>query len=121
MISDGDNTAGNLDPLTAARLANAFGIRLYTIAVGRPTRSATTVDEGILKTIAQIGNGSFFRATDSRRLQTVFRQIDRLEKTPVRVRVYEDVQDYYRINLYWAITFLLFALLLKNTIFILED
>lgn len=124
LISDGDNTAGNLDPLTAARLAKAFDIKLYTIAVGRPVRAgATTVDEGVLKTIAQIGNGSFFRATDAKRLQTVFQQIDRLEKTPVRVRVYEDVQDCYRIYLYWAITFLLFALLLKNTIFgnVLED
>ena len=126
LLSDGDNTAGNLDPVTAARLAKAFAIRLYTIAVGRPVVSestAATVDEGILKTIATIGNGSFFRATDAKRLQTVFAQIDRLEKAPVRVRIYEDVQDYYRIYLYWGISFLLFALALKTTIFgnILED
>ncbi len=126
LISDGDNTAGNLDPLTAARLAKAFDIKLYTIAVGRPARSGTTVttvDEGVLKTIAQIGRGSFFRATDANRLRTVFGQIDRLERTPIRVRVYEDVQDYYRIYVYWAIAFLLFALLLKSTIFgnVLED
>lgn len=126
LLSDGDNTAGNLDPVTAARLAKLFHIRLYTIAVGRPvtsTSKAATVDEGILKTIATIGNGSFFRATDARRLQAVFAQISRLEKAPVRVQVYKDVQDYYRIYLYWAISFLLFALLLKNTIFgnVLED
>ncbi len=126
LISDGDNTAGNLDPLTAARLAKAFSIKLYTIAVGRPVRAgtiATTVDEGVLKTIAQIGTGGFYRATDVRGLRTVFRQIDRLEKTPIRTRVYEDVQDYYRVYLYWSISFLLVALLLKNTIFgnILED
>lgn len=126
LLSDGDNTAGNLDPVTAARLAKAFAIRLYTIAVGRPVASASTavtVDEGILKTIATIGNGSFFRATDAKRLRTVFAQIDRLEKAPVRVRIYEDVQDYYRIYLYWGIAFLLFALALKTTIFgnVLED
>ena len=126
LLSDGDNTAGNLDPITAARLANAFNIRLYTIAVGRVTRSTTaasTVDEGVLKTVATIGNGSFFRATDTRRLRAVFAQIDRLEKAPIRIRVYEDVQDYYRVYLYWGIAFLLFALLLKNTIFgnVLED
>jgi Ca-activated chloride channel family protein len=126
LLSDGDNTAGNLDPVTAARLANAFNIRLYTIAVGRTTRSetmASTVDEGVLKTIATIGNGSFFRATDTRRLRAVFAQINRLERAPVRIRVYEDVQDYYRIYLYWGIAFLLFALMLKNTIFgnVLED
>ncbi len=120
LLSDGDNTAGNLDPVTAARLARAFAIRLYTIAVGRPvayTSTAVTVDEGILKTIATIGNGSFFRATDAKRLQTVFAQIDRLEKAPVRVRIYEDVQDYYRIYLYWGIVFLLFALALKDNHF----
>ncbi len=126
LLSDGDNTAGNLDPVTAARLAKAFNIRLYTIAVGRPavTSSKTvTVDEGILKTIATIGNGSFFRATDARRLRAVFDQINRLEKAPIRTRIYEDVQDYYRIYLYWGIVFLLIALLLKNTIFgnVLED
>ena len=126
LLSDGDNTAGNLDPVTAARLANAFNIRLYTIAVGRAIRSktmASTVDESVLKTIATIGNGSFFRATDTRRLRAVFAQINRLEKAPVRIRVYEDVRDYYRIYLYWGIAFLLLALLLKNTIFgnVLED
>lgn len=126
LLSDGDNTAGNLDPVTAARLAQTFGIRLYTVAVGRVARSrtaASTVDEGVLKTIAAIGNGSFFRATDTRRLRAVFAQINRLEKAPVRIRVYEDVQDYYRVYLYWGIAFLLFALFLKNTIFgnVLED
>lgn len=126
LLSDGDNTAGNLDPITAARLASAFNIKLYTVAVGRTVRSDTTaltVDEGVLKTIATIGNGSFFRATDTRRLRAVFAQINRLEKAPVRIRVYEDVQDYYRGYLYWGIAFLLFALLLKNTIFgnVLED
>ena len=126
LLSDGDNTAGNLDPITAARLAKTFGIRLYTIVVGRATQSetaASTVDESVLKTIAAIGNGSFFRATDTRRLRAVFAQINRLEKAPVRIRVYEDVQDYYRVYLYWGIAFLLFALFLKNTIFgnVLED
>jgi Ca-activated chloride channel family protein len=126
LLSDGDNTAGNLDPVTAARLAKAFDIRVYTIAVGRPDPSAANsvmVDEGILKTIARIGSGSFFRATDAGKLQAVFAQISRLEKSAVHVRVYEDVQDYYRIYLYWAICFLLFALFLKNTIFgnVLED
>ncbi|GAB3740929.1 VWA domain-containing protein [Spirosoma lituiforme] len=126
LLSDGDNTAGNLDPITAAKLAKAFGIKLYTIAVGRPTASATmatTVDEGVLKTIATLGNGSFFRATDAGRLQAVFAQISRLEKSPIRVQIYEDVQDYYRIYVYWGILFLLIALLLKTTIFgnVLED
>ncbi len=125
LLSDGDNTAGNLDPLTAARLARAFGIRIYTIAVGRLAgqNSEATVDEGILKTVATTGAGSYFRAADARRLRAVFAQIDRLEKAPVQIRIYEDVRDYYRVYLYWGISFLLFVMLLKLTIFgnVLED
>ncbi len=125
LLSDGDNTAGNLDPLTAARLARAFGIRIYTVAVGRLSgqNSEAAVDEGILKTVATTGAGSYFRAADARRLRAVFAQIDRLEKAPVQIRVYEDVRDYYRIYLYWGISFLLFVMLLKLTIFgnVLED
>ncbi|WP_266362483.1 VWA domain-containing protein [Tellurirhabdus rosea] len=129
LLSDGDNTAGNLDPVTVAKLAKAFNIRIYTIAVGQPPRpaalgqSVVTVDEGILTTIAGIGGGTFFRATDAARLRSVFSEIDRLEKAPVKTKSYKEVQDYYRVYLYWAIPFLLLVLLLKSTIFgnILED
>lgn len=137
LLSDGDNTAGNLDPVTTARLAKAFGIRLYTIAVGRVPaparvladslrtgiRATVSVDEGVLKTIATIGNGRFFRATDAGQLAVVFADIDRLEKSPVRSRIVRDAQDFYRIYLYWGIAFMLLALALKSTIFsnVLED
>ena len=129
LLSDGDNTAGNLDPLTVARLAQNFGVKIYTIAVGKRTQPTDTLgiaaqfDEGILKTIAQIGQGGFFRATDNGQLQQVFARIDKLERAPVRVQTYEDVQDQYRPYIYWGITFLLLALLLKNTVLgnILED
>ncbi|WP_421827872.1 vWA domain-containing protein [Larkinella sp.] len=130
LLSDGDNTAGNLDPVTVARLAKAFNIRIYTVAIGRPplpsvssNLTTVTVDEGILTTIANIGSGSFFRAGDAPRLQAVFNEIDRLEKAPVKTVIYKDVKDFYRVYLYWAIVFLLLTLFLKNTIFgnILED
>lgn len=133
LLSDGENTTGNLDPIMAARLAKAFGIRLYTIAVGRVQPTATNlvdtlaatgaVDEGVLKTIASIGNGNYFRATDTKRLKAVFEEINKLEKAPIRTTIYENVQDYYRVYLYWAIVFLLIALFLKNTIIgnVLED
>lgn len=126
LLSDGDNTAGNLDPDMAARLAKTFGIRIYTIAVGRETTKQdgiTTADEGILKNIATIGQGRFFRAANANRLQDVFSEIDRLEKTPIRVQIYEEVQDYYRPYLYWGVVWVLVALALKSTIVgnVLED
>ena len=123
LLSDGDNTAGNLDPITVARLATGFNVRLYTIAVGkrpaRPTDTLSTTgqfDEGILQSIAKVGRGSFFRATDEGQLRQVFTQIDRLERVPVQVRTYEDIQDQYQPYLYWGVVFLLVSLFLKNTV-----
>lgn len=132
LLSDGENTAGNIDPMLAAKLSKAYDIRIYTIAVGRPgtvtsavdsLAQVSAVDEGVLKAIARTADGSYYRATDARQLKQVFSRIDRLEKAPVRVRIYQDVQEYYRVYLNWGILFLLGALLLKSTIFgnVLED
>lgn len=132
LISDGDNTSGNLDPITAARLAKAFGIRIYTIAVGAPRKSvrqdslkvnSTQVDEGELQEIAAAGDGKFFRATDNNTLSGVFAQINTLEKVKFQNVTFREVHDYYRIYLHWAIMLLLVALATKSTFMgnILED
>ncbi|MCE7062731.1 VWA domain-containing protein [Dyadobacter sp. CY343] len=131
LISDGDNTSGNLDPTTSAQLANAFGVKVYTISVGRPKRasrsdstsSAALIDEGQLQNIAGLGNGKYFRATDNKGLETVFKQIDQLEKVKSRDMLSRDVKDFYRIYLYWAVLFLLIAIGTKSTFManILED
>jgi Ca-activated chloride channel homolog len=62
-------------------------------------------------------------ATDAGRLEAIFAQINQLEKAPVRVQIHEDVQDFYRVYLYWGVVFLLMSLFLKVTIVgnILED
>ncbi|HEV7351489.1 VWA domain-containing protein [Telluribacter sp.] len=133
LISDGDNTTGNLDPLTAARLAKAFGVRIYTIAVGqvarRPTREDSLrtlnaqVDESVLLRIAAAADGKYFRAADTSALSRVFAQINQLEKVKFRNVMYREVKDYYRVYLYWAVLFLLVALAAKSTFManILED
>jgi Ca-activated chloride channel family protein len=131
LISDGDNTSGNLGPTTAAQLANAFGMKVYAIAVGRPkqgnpadsTQSAALMDEVELQNIAGLGNGKYFRATDNSALETVFKQIDQLEKVKSRDVLSRDVKDFYRIYLYWAVVFLLIAIGTKSTFManILED
>lgn len=132
LLSDGDNTAGSLDPVTAAQLAQAFNIRLYTIAVGQgsassaPARSsadAAPLDEGILTQLAQIGAGQSFRATDTRALEAIFARIDRLEKAEIRSSRYREVQDFYFVYLNWSILLLLAAFLIKTTFIgnILED
>lgn len=132
LISDGDNTSGNLGPTTAAQLAKAFGVRVYSISVGKTLRvarkdslniSSALVDESELQKIAALGNGKYFRATDNTALGSVFKQINQIEKVKSRNVVSRDVSDYYRIYLNWAILLLLIALSTKSTFManILED
>ncbi len=132
LISDGDNTSGNLGPETAAQLAQAFGVKVYSISVGKVKKTVISdtsgvandlVDESELKNIAGIGNGQFFRATDNSGLGIVFNQIDQLEKVKSRDVVSRDVDDYYRVYLFWSIFLLLIALSTKSTFMtnILED
>ncbi len=122
LLSDGDNTAGTLDPLAATDLAKSFGIKVYTIAVGSDGGSVK-IDENTLRNIAKEGNGQFFRATDNQTLATIFEQINRLEKVRIKDNIYRDVEDFYYIYLNWAVVFLLAAFFFKNTFIgnILED
>lgn len=128
LLSDGDNTAGNIDPLTAAELAAAYGIKIYTIVVGReglvpygkdffgrPNMIENTVDETTMRRIAEIGGGEFFRATDNQALASVFGRIDELEKAEIKETRYKDTSDYYFIYLQWAAGLFLVWLLLKST------
>lgn len=128
LLSDGDNTAGNIDPITAAKLAQAYNIKIYTIAIGkegkvpfgndffgRPRYVENTLDESTLREIAKIGKGNFYRASDKQALEAVFSRIDQLEKAEIKETRYKDTTDYYVIYLTWGIVFLLLWLLTKST------
>jgi Ca-activated chloride channel family protein len=128
LLSDGDNTAGNIDPITAAELASAYGIKIYTIVVGkeglvpygkdffgRPNMIENTVDETTMRRIAEIGTGEFFRATDNQALTQVFARIDQFEKAEIKETRFKDTSDYYFVYLQWALAFFLLWLLLKST------
>jgi len=128
LISDGDNTAGNIDPITAAELAAAYGIKIYTIVVGkeglvpygkdffgRPNMIENTVDETTMRRIAEIGAGEFFRATDNQALTQVFARIDQFEKAEIKETRFKNTSDYYFVYLQWALAFFLLWLLLKST------
>jgi Ca-activated chloride channel family protein len=136
LLSDGDNTAGNIDPITAAELASAYGIKIYTIVVGReglvpygkdffgrPNMIENTVDETTMRKIAEIGGGQFFRATDNQALASVFNTIDQFEKAEIKETRYKDTSDYYFIYLQWAAALFLIWLLSKSTFIsnILQD
>jgi Ca-activated chloride channel family protein len=135
LISDGDNTAGNIDPITSAQLAQVYGIKVYSIVVGTEGRLPykdddgkiqyveNTIDERILRQIAQIGEGKFYRASNTVDLEEIFTQINTYEKAKITEVRFLDTKDYYPVYLRWAIVFFLLWLLTKSTFInnILED
>ena len=101
LLTDGSNNSGDIDPQTAAQIAQTFGIRVYAIGVGSygevkvPIQTPygtqygtmnSEFDEQTLKNIAQTTGGEYFRATDNSSLRAIYQQIDQLEKTKIRVR-----------------------------------
>ena len=99
LAADGDNTSGTIPPLDGARLAAQAGIRIYTIGVGSTQQSVQIIEDGrlaarddlgmdekILRDIAGITNGAYFRATDTHALEEIYTRIDELEKTRAESR-----------------------------------
>jgi Ca-activated chloride channel family protein len=137
LLSDGENTAGNLDPLLAAQLAHAYGIRLYTIGLGEdgfvpygrdstsgaPRYVQTRLDETTMRQLAQAADGRFFRATDNAALKQVFGAVNKLEKSDIRTQRFRSVEDFYRPYLGWGLVLWLLWLGLKSTFManVLED
>ena len=128
LLSDGDNTAGNLDPITAAELGHAYGIKIYTIAIGKEGRVPfgkdffgntryvdNSLDETTLREIARIGEGEFYRVSNNKALEEVFALIDKYEKAEIKETRYRDTTDFYFIYLRWAVVFFLLWMLLKST------
>jgi Ca-activated chloride channel family protein len=128
LLTDGRNNRGTLDPLTAAKAAASFGVKIYCVGAGVPgealypvqdpvfgtryVRVPEDLDEGTLRAIAETTRGLYFRAKDFESLKKIYKEIDRLEKTDVKVRTFTDYRDLYA-PLLWAalILFLLEAAL----------
>ena len=136
LLSDGENTAGSIDPITAANLAYAYGIKVYTIGVGKKGKVPygkdlfgqtryieQSLDESALREIAKIGEGQYFRATNNLSLQQIFKRIDTYEKTEIKETRYKDTEDFYCIYLIYGILCWLTWLLCRSTILtnVLED
>jgi len=104
LLSDGSNNAGELDPLTAAEMASEFDIKIYTISAGTnqsvtyiPNRGyiRNEIDEETLKAIARQTSGQYFRANNIGRLNRIYEEIDRLERSEIEVKTYTRYQDLY--------------------------
>jgi len=104
LLSDGSNNSGEIDPITSAELASQYGIKIYTIGAG--TNQAFTripgrglikneIDEETLKFIANKTGGKFFRATDIKALESIYNEIDTLERSEIEVKEYSNYIEIY--------------------------
>jgi Ca-activated chloride channel family protein len=109
LLTDGENNRGAIDPLTAADLAHALGVRVYTVLVGRPSvapvevvdpvlgrttvMQEVSVDDRPLIEIARRTGGRFFRAGDAASLAGIYDEIDHMERAPIRALVYREYRD----------------------------
>lgn len=134
LLTDGVNNAGYVKPLTAAEIAKEFGIRVYTIGVGSTGDALTPVsrrsdgryifglarveiDEDLLRQIADMTQGVYFRATSAESLEQIYAEIDELEKTEIDVTVIKRYsEEFYRFALL-ALIFVVLELLLRYSVF----
>ncbi|HHT60691.1 MAG TPA: VWA domain-containing protein [Paludibacteraceae bacterium] len=131
LLTDGSNNVGDIAPLTAAEIAQSFGIRVYTIGVGthglarypiqtpmgiRYQDIPVEIDENVLTKIADMTGGSYFRATDNRKLQAIYGEIDQMEKTKLKVKEYTKKSEEYFPFLLTALLCLLAEVVLNNTV-----
>jgi Ca-activated chloride channel family protein len=134
LLTDGVNNAGRVDPVTAARLAEALGIRIYTVGAGvegeapypvddpvfgrRTMMVRSTIDEKTLGSIAEITGGEFFRARDEGTLKSIYERISTMEKTTVESREFVRYDELGPIMLLPAFILLAGVLLLESTLFL---
>ncbi len=128
LLTDGESDAGKLDPREAAQAAKAVGIKIYTVGVGSegmvPIQTPygyqqvrLPIDEALLKDIADMTGGRYFRASDTDTLFAIYRTIDSLEKTVVDTDVYYHYDEKYAFLLWPVLVLLLLELLLRTTRF----
>jgi Ca-activated chloride channel family protein len=132
LLTDGDNNAGKVQPLTAAEAAKALGIRIYPIGAGTEGEApfplvnqfGRTVyrnvlvrfDEKTLEEIAAMTDGKYFRATDTSSLEKIFAEIDTLEKSKVEVEKTAQYRDLFPWFLIPGVACLLLHILLSQTV-----
>jgi Ca-activated chloride channel family protein len=142
LLTDGDNNMGKIDPLPAAQLAAALGVKIYTIGIGVerpcnlpafdpatgqlkldangnviPTLLLQPANYSVLGKMAELSGGHFYRATNARELQNIYNQIDRLEKSEVKLRRFATYEPLFHWPLLAALGLLALELILANTRF----
>jgi Ca-activated chloride channel family protein len=132
LMTDGQNNAGKVPPVTAAEAAQALGIRIYTIGVGSkgvarvPYINAfrqkayidqqVDIDEDTLTQVAQMTGGKYYRAQNTAGLRKIYDEIDQLEKTEAEVRKYQRYRELYPWFILGGLILLLLEIILANTV-----
>lgn len=124
LLSDGENTAGEINPMGGAALADAHDIKIYAIGVGGSGSSSggifsqlfnQAVDFTELESMAKLTKGKFFHAINEEVLKNVFKEIDELETSKIDDNRYKSKSDYYHIYVSWAILFFMLFIMLRST------
>lgn len=130
LMTDGENNRGQIDPQTAAQLAQEYQIRVYTIGVGSKGTARTpvaydgrggfryaqvpvSIDEELLREIAQNTGGRYFRATDQDKLQAIYQEIDQLEKTQLQELKFYTYDEKFSLFALWALGLFCLELILR--------
>jgi Ca-activated chloride channel homolog len=131
LLTDGMNNAGAIAPVTSAELAKSFGIHVYTIGVGtrgtalypmptqygiRKVTMEVNIDEDVLRQIAKMTDGKYFRATDNQKLAEIYKEIDKLEKSRIEMHEYSKKEEEYLSFGMIALFLLISEWLLRNLI-----
>lgn len=131
LLTDGVNNAGSIAPVTAAEIAKTYGIRIYTIGVGTLGQAPypfqtpfgtqiqmmnVEIDEPVLKQIAKMTDGKYFRATNNEKLREIYKEIDKLEKTKIAIKEYKKHKEEFFPFLLIASLFFFLELIFKLTL-----
>ena len=132
LMTDGQNNAGKVPPLTAAEAAQALAIRIYTIGVGSKgvarvpyttvfgqkgyVDQKVDIDEETLTKIAQMTGGKYYRASNTTGFRKIYEEIDQLEKTEVEVKKYQRYRELYAWFILAGTVLLLLEIILANTV-----
>jgi Ca-activated chloride channel family protein len=131
LLTDGVNNRGEIDPITAAQIAQTYGIRVYAVGVGtigeapypvqtpfgiRYQNMPVDVDEKSLEKIASITDGKFFRATNNKTLKQIYAEIDKLEKTRIEVKAYRSYTELFYDWAWLGLLAIVAELLLSGTV-----
>ena len=132
LLTDGLNNAGSVDPYTAAEMAKIFGVRVYTIGVGTygtapyPVQTPfgtqiqqvkVEIDEKLLTQMANMTGGKYFRANNNKKLDEVYQEIDKLERSKIEGTEFRRLHEEFYPLVAWALALLLLEFLLRKTIF----